>query len=529
MSRTTRALVLVAAVLAAPAAACTVLLGAGDVPTPDDAGDDATIEVGPDGAHDAGGDSHVLQEAGSDAGADAACAPVSSTRCEGLLPEVCGSSGQWREADAACPFVCEDGGCTGVCAPNAGRCVGLAPQSCDGTGEWQDAGAACPFACEAGVCSGSCTPNTTQCGPGAGDAGSTSSVYTCDGTGQLHVAPCTQPTPDCTADAGPVACACTGSMCGSACAHLQTDPANCGTCGHSCLGGTCVGGACQPSVLASNQQGPYDIAIDGTNAYWVDVAGGTVNACALTGCNDTPTTLAGAQNGPTGITVNAGTVYWVNYANGGAASGSVMACAAAGCAGAPTPLAMNQNAPTAIAVGGGNAYWTGQGGTTKCATTSCTPGSFGPGGSDIVVDGTNAYWTAAAGPVRCALGGCGTPVAIATGQLGPWAIAVDGTNVYWTALSGFTVDTCVIAGGCGGNPTTVSAAQRPYDVAVDSSDVYWVDYTLGTVSRCAIGGCSGKATVVATGQTNPSALAVDTTAVYWVNYGNPGAVMKLAK
>ena len=535
MSRAARTLVVAAVVLAVPAAACTVLLGSKDVPNPDDAGD-ATVDGGSDGARDAGGDARI--DSGSDAGGDAgndsaadACAPAASTRCEGRQPEVCAANGQWHEAGAACEYVCDDGGCTGQCSPTSQQCVGLDPETCTAEGLWE-AGAACPFLCDAGSCVGSCTPNTVQCGTApAGDSGSTTaSVNTCNSKGQLNSVPCVQPTPDCAQIAGAPTCTCTGSMCSGACAHLQTDPGNCGTCGHDCLGGGCVAGACQPSVLASNQADPYDIAIDSANAYWVDQVGGTVNACALTGCSNSPTVLASSQSGPTGITVNGTTVYWVNIGVG-ASGGSVMSCATSGCAGTPTPLATSQKQPIAIAVAAnGNAYWTGSSGTMKCATGSCSPTAFGPGGSDIVVDGTNAYWTATTGgPVRCALGGCGgAPTAIATNQFSPWAIAVDSSNVYWTNLSGHTVAFCAIAGGCGGNPTEVSPAMLPNDVAVDATNVYWVDFMVGTVSSCAIAGCSNKPTILASGQMSPNALAVDATAIYWVNE-NPGAVMKLAK
>jgi hypothetical protein len=56
VTRAARTLVVVAVVLAAPAAACTVLLGSKDVPTPDDAGGDATVDGAADGRQDAVGD-----------------------------------------------------------------------------------------------------------------------------------------------------------------------------------------------------------------------------------------------------------------------------------------------------------------------------------------------------------------------------------------------------------------------------------------------------------------------------------------
>jgi hypothetical protein len=534
-----RTVFLVAAALAAPAVACSVILGSTDVPTPDDAGgDDATVDVKPDVAADGRADAHPSEGGGSEASADAgsdatpdACAPVASKRCEGQQPEVCAANGAWQEAGAACPYLCDDGGCTGMCVPATTQCVSLTPETCDSTGHWE-AGTACQYLCDAGSCFGACSPGTVQCGSG-GASGPVGSIDTCGATGEWDASPCAQPAPDCTTSAGPPACACTGTLCndGGTCAHFQTDPLNCGSCGHSCLGGPCVGGACQPFALVTNQQNPYDIAIDATNVYWVnEVPAGTVNSCPITGCNNTPTVLASAQSNPTGIAVSQGVVYWVNY-GAGANLGSVMQCAATGCGGSPTTLATSQDEPTAIAVASnGNVFWNTLGGIMKCTgTLPCTPTTFGPTGSDIAVDSNNAYWTAQAGPVRCALGGCsGSPTAIATGQLSAWAIAVDSTNVYWSDLGGITVDTCAIAGGCGNNPTTLSAATRPNDVAVQGSVVYWVDFTANTIVECPTAGCSGKGFVLASGQHSPNAIAVDANAVYWVNT-NPGAVMMLAK
>jgi hypothetical protein len=535
VTRVRRAVLLVGAVLAAPAAACTVLLGATDVPTPDDGGGDATTTDG--GPHGDGGGGSESGDAGTDVGPrDAAkealpsTCDAPSTRCEGTQPETCGADGVWHEAGAACTYVCLDGGCTGVCIPSSKKCSGLDPETCTAAGQWE-AGAPCPFACDAGTCTGSCTPNTVQCATVAADGGgSLQGIETCDLNGQLHTVACQQPTPDCTVDGGQGACACTGTLCsGNVCAHLQTDPANCGSCGHDCLGGACASGACQPFALASQEQSPTDIAIDGVNAYWVDVAGGTVKACALDGCGGNPTVLASGQGQPISVAVSAGNLYWVNNVAPDGGAGSVMECATTGCGGAPTTLATGQAGPLAIAVNGNTVLWTGPSGTFRCSTPSCTPSSMGPAGSDVVADTVNAYWTENVGPVRCALGGCGgAPTALTgTTQVGAWAVAFDANNVYWTDTTGASVNECPLT-GCTGAPI-LSSATFPNDVAVDSTDTYWVELTTGNVMKCAIAGCAGHPTTVASGQTNPSAIAVDATAVYWVNDGNPGTVMKLAK
>ncbi|MGZ3428311.1 MAG: hypothetical protein ACXVCV_16775, partial [Polyangia bacterium] len=56
-------------------------------------------------------------------------------------------------------------------------------------------------------------------------------------------------------------------------AVLASDPHNCGTCGHDCLGGACSGGHCQPMVVASLQDPPYGVAVDANNVYFSRTSG----------------------------------------------------------------------------------------------------------------------------------------------------------------------------------------------------------------------------------------------------------------
>lgn len=59
------------------------------------------------------------------------------------------------------------------------------------------------------------------------------------------------------------------------------DPASCGACGHSCMGGACSAGVCQPVILAEGQglsvepyyAGPRAIVTDETHVYWVTKPG----------------------------------------------------------------------------------------------------------------------------------------------------------------------------------------------------------------------------------------------------------------
>src|SRR4029079_2605938 len=73
--------------------------------------------------------------------------------------------------------------------------------------------------------------------------------------------------------------------------------------------------------------------------------------------------------------------------------------------------------------------------------------------------------------------GGGTPIVLASGEVGAWAIAVDATNVYWTNQEARTVMKVPIAGG---TPVRLamgaSTAQMPWDLVVDGGAVYWNYY-----------------------------------------------------
>jgi hypothetical protein len=51
--------------------------------------------------------------------------------------------------------------------------------------------------------------------------------------------------------------------CDGSCTDTNTDPNNCGACGHNCLGGACVAGQCQPVILSANQSQPTFLTLDG--------------------------------------------------------------------------------------------------------------------------------------------------------------------------------------------------------------------------------------------------------------------------
>jgi hypothetical protein len=103
----------------------------------------------------------------------------------------------------------------------------------------------------------------------------------------------------------------------AACTDVQSDPHNCGACGHDCLGGACQAGVCQPFTLATVPgDSSYQIVVNANDVYWSasrsedSVAFGAVFECGIGGCNQQPTVLW--QGYPVeGIALGAASLLWV--------------------------------------------------------------------------------------------------------------------------------------------------------------------------------------------------------------------------
>jgi hypothetical protein len=240
-------------------------------------------------------------------------------------------------------------------------------------------------------------------------------------------------------------------------------------------------------TLASGQDRPESIAVQGSNVYWTN-SGDVLKVPASGG---TIVTMASNQSYPGAIAVTADSIYW---ANSGAAldDGAVLRMPLAG--GGIETLAQAQEIPGAIALSSSRVYWTNLDGLNLVSV------SFGGGGPTILVSGgphgdttayeavatddTRVYWaeniwtgtkTTSVGQPRgtimaMPLGG-GTPVTLASRQSTPEGLAVYGPYVYWTDLVGLKR-----VGVAGGETETlaVAAGEETFvGVAVDAKNVYW--------------------------------------------------------
>ena len=151
-----------------------------------------------------------------------------------------------------------------------------------------------------------CAAWALGCGATSGDV-----LQSVDGGGTVD-APAAQPDVSVAADATPDAVSdapqseagdagCDGSF--------DSDPANCGTCGHGCLGAACVAGQCQPVLLATGTQ-PFSVVVDNTRVYWstASTVPGEVRSVMKDGSN--PLTVATDLQAPQGVFVDSTNLFW---------------------------------------------------------------------------------------------------------------------------------------------------------------------------------------------------------------------------
>lgn len=181
----------------------------------------------------------------------------------------------------------------------------------------------------------------------------------------------------------------------------------------------------------------------------------------------------------------------------------------------------------ALNCGGGNDCATGYCIAAKCDAKTIATGQVGATG--IVVDAVNVYWVtyiSQSGVVMKAPINGGNPVAIATGQNFPTAIAIDtSTNpstIFWSAGD----QTIKRVSAAGGPITTMATGQTNCQgLAVNATTLFWTNVANDTVQKLAsnVAGPTVPTQINMLSSAKPHGIALDAFNVYWANEGTVAA------
>ena len=268
----------------------------------------------------------------------------------------------------------------------------------------------------------------------------------------------------------------------------NTDPDNCGECGHSCQGGTCSGGNCQAVVLAPNQKTPWGIAADTESVFWLvegsSADDGSVFSVPVGG--GTPDEIANGQNGPVQIAILDDWLFWTNFQGGGSVR------------------RMNKDGTDLTTLAQASGPWA------------------------LAAGSTHLYWTNTSdGSIRRVVQSGGQAVVLINGEDSPRGIAVDTTHVFWSTSGDGKLRRANLDGSA--DTTLVADQAYPLAVALDDEWVYWTEvgasYSFGDCSQAdgrvlrARKADGSNLEILATNQACPMNLVVSNDMVFWTNAG----------
>jgi hypothetical protein len=322
----------------------------------------------------------------------------------------------------------------------------------------------------------------------------------------------------------------------SPCGDTQGSSANCGRCGHDCLGAACVAGACQTIALVPVDAGvsPTGLAQDESFLYWTDYGHDTVTRTDKS--SGVSVVLSTATFFPRPIAVDDAGIYW------GDTSG-VWRCDKLGCS-ANTVLAAEEQSQAilSLAIDDVNVYWTEASNAVLTATKAgagqpaTTLWEIDASAQAVTTDGQRVYFTASDGVLRGGDVDGRAPFALgAASPYGGLGVAVDSAHVYWSVADP-TNGTIRSAPLSTLSPATnvASALNEPATLATDGASIYWLgataaDGATGAVYGCTIAACTP--TLLATGSPYLASIVIDALAVYYTDEGtlNNGGVFKVAR
>jgi formylglycine-generating enzyme required for sulfatase activity len=313
---------------------------------------------------------------------------------------------------------------------------------------------------------------------------------------------------------------------------LQTDPQNCGHCGHSCLGGSCALGECQPVIVATGQKNPQQMAVNGTHVFWANYgddttgAGGGVMRAPIAGGAAIPV-VTGEK--AWGIALDDGHAYFTSSLGGGALREVPLA-------GGSAQTVVSASSPGALLANATDAFWL-DGGTSSLKKAALAGGMVTTLAAAsvqgyVAFGSTTIFYVTSTTVYSVPLAG-GPSVPVATGQTNAYGVATSPRELVWTNLT--NSGTVTKAALNGSNPVVLASGRAgPQTVTLDDNRVYWTENGLaggGTSALAMVPLVGGSVTVLASWPREAVGIAanviVDAKALYW-NVSD-GSVYMLAK
>lgn len=341
------------------------------------------------------------------------------------------------------------------------------------------------------------------------------------------------------------------------CTNITTDASNCGTCGHSCLGGTCVAGICQPLLLGtvpSTTDYARETVVSGGKVYvFTQVGVGNASNVWQTDANTPGTPTETMTGGEVGCVMN-GELFWVASGTSGY---TIDSCTLSNCTGTTTPIVMIpsggfvQQVPGCDTVNNEIVWATQSSGSSSYTINRASPtGSNGRSTTSFFFPDDGTSWQLLFGSPYP-----GETDRIfymdansTTGQTTLYYIATDVTNAAGVSvatisgqLAGFPQsvlanDTIVLAGEYASSsvyetfsaplPNGILSGVPPmfmdgsiFGGVIDQTTFYGsvssaTNVPSDAVVKCPLSNCSSP-TIISRGQANANYFADDATAIYW--------------
>lgn len=344
---------------------------------------------------------------------------------------------------------------------------------------------------------------------------------------------------------------------GSPCGDTQTDPKNCGACGHDCLGGACQAGMCQPEVLRDNFINDPYFLVDDNQLFWCSSSDGKIMHGPKTpGATDT--LLADVGNPPFELAQNKTQLAWLDCNSGSYCDSSLPSSTVLKVmdktGGTPVTLgsqvehfALDDNNAYYLSgdAGGAGLFRVGLGGGSQPAplpTVQGNPSFYGFYAWDAVVAGPSSLYVtglgySGQGAVTYGVPKNGSQATLVENNPDSVDDFLVGPNELILGYSGSTGSTycsgtqslrIVSESTMGGMETTIVKQSAVLSgLRIDGQYIYWRQYCNGSIWRVPLSGGTPKE-LWAGDNNESSGLQIDSQALYFIT-GGSDQLMRLAK